>query len=280
MNLTKILLLVFLALIILQGVFAENCGNSVILNTDCNMATQLIDSSNNPVDNASCDANLTKPDNSIAFQGNQAIFWQDGIYLIESDSNFSQLGIYIFSIKCVADSDIYFGSTEYEAILASTVTPDPTKCEISIIAKKSKKGNFQIFSASGFDSTRQSIGLSPTIEIFDLDSGIKTINEQTMQESTVPGVYNYYFNGVFLPATYAIKIDFDENCSKTENFEVKKIQFQASNEMEETETDSTKVESFSFEAIIQIIWVGVVIIVIIISIVVVYNKWKKGRFTP
>ena len=274
----KIIFTIFLFLAILASAKAENCEDITILNTDCNMATQLINSSNNPVEDASCDANLTKPDNSIGFQSNQPYYWQDGIYLIESDQNFNQLGVYIFSIKCVSGGDTYFGSTEFKIVLSIGETPDPNNCEITIIAQRSKKGNYQIFSASGFDSTRNSLNLSPTIEIFDLDSGVKTINEESMLESeSVAGLYNYYYNGVFLPSTYAIKVDFDENCSTTETFEVEETFREEEQVKEEQETSPNLLNT---DNILFVVISVIVSIAIIIFAGVLYNKGKKGGIVP
>ncbi len=270
----------FFLVLILVAVFlpyaaAENCGSNVVINIDCNMATQLIDTSNNPVLTASCDANLFSPDGLPGFINNSPQHWESGIYLIESDANFSSLGIWIFSISCIDGGDLYFGTTEFNVILSDADTQNPNNCEIEISAVESKKTNALIFSASGFNSTRDALGLSPMIDIFDLDSGLKTINQATMsEESEIPGLYTYYFTGVFQPSNYGILVSFDSNCSTYGEFKVDKMFLEERQLQEQIEEIPEGILPF---------W-GIIVFAILIGIVilffVVYNKYFKGRFSP
>ncbi len=275
----KVFLVLILLILLLPSIFAENCGGNVVLNTDCNIATQLIDSSNNPVETASCDANLFDPNGLPGFTQNSPLHWESGIYLIETDANFSSLGIWVYTISCIDGSDRYFGTTEFNIVLSDAEISDPNNCEIEILANSSKKTNALIFSASGFDSKRISLGLNPTINIFDLDSGVKTINQKIMLEQIdVPGLYTYYFTGVFQPSTYGIRISFDDNCSKYEEFEVEKAFLEERQNILLLEKQETEIQEqvFPFWPIFFI----VAIIAIIIFLVVVYNKWIKRRISP
>ncbi len=271
MNKKILLMLIFIA-IFLPSVFSENCGGNVVINTDCNMATQLIDGTNAPVLTASCDANLHDPSGIPAFIKNNPQHWESGIYLIESDANFSSLGIWIFTISCIDGGDKFFGTTEFNIVLSDEDTENPNNCEIEISAKESKKANALIFSASGFNSTRDSLGLSPTIDIFDLDSGVKTINQGTMTEQKdIPGLYTFYFTGVFQPSNYGIKVSFDSNCSRYGEFEVQKAFLE-----ERQQEQEFKQQVFDFFPI----FIAILIIAIIILFIVVYNKWFRRRNAP
>ncbi len=268
----KILLMLIFIVVFLPYVFSENCSGNVVINTDCNIATQLIDGTNLPVPTASCDANLHTPTGIPAFIKNNPQHWESGIYLIESDANFSSLGIWIFSIFCIDGADKYFGTTEFNVVLSDQDTENPNNCEIEISSKESKKTNALIFSASGFNSTRDSLGLNPTIDIFDLDSGLKTINQAIMtEEIDIPGLYTYYFTGVFQPSNYGILVSFDSNCSQYGEFEVEKA-FLGERQQE------VKLEQQVFDYFP--ILIVLVVIAIIILFVVVYNKWIKGRIAP
>ncbi len=266
-----LLMLIFIA-VFLPYVFSENCGGNVVINTDCNIATQLIDGTNMPVLTASCDANLHNPTGIPAFIKNNPQHWESGIYLIESDANFSSLGLWIFSISCIDDGDRYFGTTEFNIVLSDQDLVNPNNCAIEISAKESKKTNALIFSASGFNSTRDSLGLNPTIDIFDLDSGIKTINQAIMtEESDIPGLYTYYFTGIFQPSNYGILVSFDSNCSRYGEFEIE-------NAFLEERQQEAKIEQQVFDYFP--IFLALVVIAIIILFIVVYNKWIKRRISP
>lgn len=280
----KVFLILIFLILLIPAIFAENCGSNVVLNTDCNIATQLIDNSNNPVITASCDANLYNPEGLPGFISNKPLHWNSGIYLIESDSNFSILGIWIFSIACTDGGNKYFGTTEFNIVLSDEETTDPNNCEIDFSANESKKTNALIFSASGFDSKRNSLGLSPTIDIFDLDSGLKTINQQTMTEqSEIPGLYTYYFTGAFMPSNYGILVSFDENCSKYGEFEVNVGEAFLEERQVKTALIGLSAASgfeeqlFAFPTLIILTFIP---IAIIIFSLVAYNKWFKRRFAP
>ena len=260
-KITLAILLIFLSI----NVSAENCGSQTVLNTDCNIVTQLIDASNNPVENANCDANLYKPDSSLAFESNNPLHFDSGLYQIETDANFDTLGIYVFSILCTADSQTYFGTTEYEIVLSIEETISPDNCEIGLTAKRSKKGNFYVFSATGFDSKRNQTGLTPKIEIFDLDSGTKTINQENMtEEPNNAGLYTYYFNGILLPSNYSVKISFDDNCSLTDSFEVEELFLEEAIEKEQKEENAN-----------DFIVLGIIAILIFIAIVIIIVARKQ-----
>ena len=60
---------------------------------------------------------------------------------IETDTNFSVIGVYLFSVVCVDNGVYYVGNAEYSISDATTITSDAEKCEISLAGKKSKQGN-------------------------------------------------------------------------------------------------------------------------------------------